>query len=161
MVISLLLLVYIFTKSSWGESGSERWENEGCWLGWAGLGWAGWPGAKMPIISTVIKTATVSLLCQNSLTVGAGRLSIWQNTSSHPGQWCLLKIFPQNCQLLIVCSQWTSFGNISALSQLVACCAELCTKYFVPNVWGCDITLNMEFKTNRHKNHQYQYQWLQ
>ena len=45
-------------------------------LGWAGLGWAEWPGAKMPIISTVIKTATVSLLCQNSLTVGAGRLSI-------------------------------------------------------------------------------------
>ena len=42
----------------------------------AGLGWAEWPGAKMPIISTVIKTATVSLLCQNSLTVGAGRLSI-------------------------------------------------------------------------------------
>ena len=39
-------------------------------------GWAEWPGAKMPIISTVIKTATVSLLCQNSLTVGAGRLSI-------------------------------------------------------------------------------------
>ena len=27
----------------------------------------------MPIISTVIKTVTISLLCQNSLSVGAGR----------------------------------------------------------------------------------------
>ena len=99
------------------------------------------PWAKMPIISTVIKTVTISLLCQNSKSVGASRHQAFNfdkissvRPSVHLGwinvYWNIFIFLHWNIfiRLLIVVGEWRSFKNISALN--VTCHLLWGTKYF-------------------------------
>ena len=99
----------------------------------------------MPIISTVIKTVTISLLCQNSLSVGAGRKPAEQafnfdKISSLPRTLVVRELgsFNKNVftqkfytELKIINrfpTKWRPFKNISAL--YVTCHLLFSTKYF-------------------------------
>ena len=100
----------------------------------------------MPIISTVIKTVTISLLCQNSLSVGAARKPAEQafnfdKISSQPRSLplaCVLGSFTKMClpknfytELKIInrsYTEWEPFKNISAF--YITCHLLSRTKYF-------------------------------
>ena len=99
----------------------------------------------MPIISTVIKTVTISLLCQNSLSVGAGRKPAEQafnfDKISSPPRTLVVRelgsfnknVFTQKfyTELKIINrfpTEWRPFKNISAL--YVTCHLLSSTKYF-------------------------------